>query len=480
MSVSQKFWVGAFLVGGLILFAVGLFWIGDRRKLFSESIQLYAEFYNLSGLKNGSKVRVGGVDAGEVLEMHVPPSPQAKFRVKFRVLQQFQPILRSDSVATIQTEGMVGNKLLQVDAGSEQGREVKEGDTIASREPAEIANLLQRASDTIQEVSKTVDEVKVGVGSAVEGFGVLSNQAVQLVSNVDTQVQKLTTTGNKIADDVAVVLEGVREGRGTVGKLLNDDRLYERMRGTVQEAQETLSNVRQTTENMKQIAADFKSTDIVGELAKSAENVRVVSDRVKDATAFLQPSGPDGENLMAGFRQTIQDAGEAMSDFAESTEALKRNWFFRGFFRSRGFFDMDSVSVEDYRNSKFAPDRVRLRKWLYEAELFQTRPDDSEELSEAGKKRLDRELAEFLPYSMSNPIMVEGYAARGSPDEIYLKARERAAVVRTYLIRKFHLSPTYVGMMPMGAVRSSDPDGSYWEGVSLVLFLPKDTKLAGN
>ena len=102
MTSYQKTLVGAFLAGGFLLFAVGLFWIGDRRQMFTRSITLYAEYRNVSGLQNGSVVHVGGIGAGEVLEIQVPPGPEVKFRVRFRVAERFQPILRVDSVATIQ------------------------------------------------------------------------------------------------------------------------------------------------------------------------------------------------------------------------------------------------------------------------------------------------------------------------------------------------------------------------------------------
>src|SRR5262245_29650837 len=99
MSASSKMALGVFLVVGLLLFGAGLFWIGDRRQLFNESIDLYTEFANISALQRGAKVRVSGLDAGEVLDIQIPPNPGAKFRVRFRTLADFRTILRTDSVA---------------------------------------------------------------------------------------------------------------------------------------------------------------------------------------------------------------------------------------------------------------------------------------------------------------------------------------------------------------------------------------------
>jgi phospholipid/cholesterol/gamma-HCH transport system substrate-binding protein len=177
MKTSQKFLVGVFLVCGVLLFAVGLFWIGDRRLLVSGSLELNAEFRKLSGLASGATVRVAGIDAGEVLEIQVPPGPESGFRVRFRVAERFLPILRSDSVVTIQTEGIIGNQFLQVDAGSAAGREVASGDTLPNREPVEVADLLQQASNTFGQVRIIITEVQEGVDLATQGVTNVTEQA---------------------------------------------------------------------------------------------------------------------------------------------------------------------------------------------------------------------------------------------------------------------------------------------------------------
>ncbi|MBI4442831.1 MAG: MCE family protein [Acidobacteria bacterium] len=475
MKSSQKLLVGVFLIGGILLFAVGLFWIGDRRQLFTRSTELHTEFRNLSGLKNGSKVRVAGVDAGEILAIEVPPGPEAKFRLRFRVADRLLPLLRSDSVTTIQNEGLVGSRFLQVDAGSEAGREIAPGDTIPSREPVEVADLLQQASGTVQKVSLIVEEVREGVDMATEGVMDVTQKTGNLVEGIGSQVERITTATNRIVDRVDRIVDGVQQGEGTIGKLLHDDALYERIRDSADQAQQTAKNIRQTSEDLSSIAADVKTSDLVGDLEAVVDNTREITGRAKELVTRLQPEGSDGEGLTANLRQTIENANEAMANFAENTEALKRNWFFRGFFQDRGFYDLNAISMEDYRQGRFAPEHPSLREWLYEAELFATRPDGTEQLSEPGKKRLDQAMAGLIAYTANNPLIVEGYTAKGDEGEIFLRSRDRAQMVRAYLIRRFQLQPNYVGMMPMESVKSSAPGGEPWEGVALVLYLPKGT-----
>jgi len=110
MASFEKSAMGAFVIGGFLLFGVGLFLIGDRRLLFSDSGEYYSEFAQVSSLEVGAMVRVAGMNAGEVLEVQVPSAPEGKFRIKFSIVEKLHPIVRSDSVASLQTDGLLGNK----------------------------------------------------------------------------------------------------------------------------------------------------------------------------------------------------------------------------------------------------------------------------------------------------------------------------------------------------------------------------------
>src|SRR5205085_4636643 len=101
MVTTDKAAMGAFVVGGLLLFGFGLFLIGDRRMLFSKSADYYTEFAQVSALQIGAKVRVGGMDAGEIVEILVPQEPGSKFRLKFRIVEKLFPVIRTNSVANI-------------------------------------------------------------------------------------------------------------------------------------------------------------------------------------------------------------------------------------------------------------------------------------------------------------------------------------------------------------------------------------------
>jgi phospholipid/cholesterol/gamma-HCH transport system substrate-binding protein len=435
--------VGAFVVGGLLLFAVGLFLIGNRRMLFSKTFDAYAEFSNLAGLQAGAKVRVAGLDAGEVDTIHVPPNPSAKFRVKLRIREDLHPLIRVDSVASIQNDGLVGNKFVQVEAGTDQAQTVPDGGTIKSQEPFDLAEMLQRMSEAVDLVTASVKEVKERAEGLLESATGVAKEAQLVVADFRKDARAIMASAQKVSEDVKTVVAGVRQGKGTVGKLLTDDALYTSAKSIAAQAEKAMANVKDATQQAKDAVADFRG-----------EN------------------GPM-KGIAGNLQQTLASARDAMADLAENTEALKRSFFFRGFFNKRGYFDLDDVGVPEYRQGALeTKDRRVLRIWISAAVLFEQEPNGRERITDGGKARLDSAMAEFVKYPRTSPLVVEGYAHEVTADVRYLMSRARSQLVRDYLIGKFGLDPNFVATMAMGAEARESPSGDQWDGVAVAMFVP--------
>jgi phospholipid/cholesterol/gamma-HCH transport system substrate-binding protein len=441
MSRSRPVAVGAFVIAGILLFGFGLFLIGDRRMLFSDTFDVYAEFANIAGLQNGAKVRVAGLDAGEVDTIHVPGNPSAPFRVKLRIREDLHPLIRVDSVATIQTDGLVGNKFIQVEAGTDQAQIVPERGTIKSREAFDLSAMLQRMSDTVDLVSKTITDVKGGIDTALGSVTETAKDAQELMKDLGTDARAIMASAQKVSQDINVIVAGVREGKGSVGKLLSDDALYVKVKGIAADAEKAVANLREASEQAKGVVADFRGDN----------------GPMKGITGSLQ--------------QTLASAKDAMEDLAENTEALKRNFLFRGFFNKRGYFDLDEISVQQYRQGALeSGDRHVVRIWVAGAVLFEIDPKGEERLSDGGRVRLDSAMSEFVRYPRNSPFVVEGYAHEATNDQRFLLSRRRAELVRDYVVGKYGLDPKVVATMPMGEEAPGSPGGNRWDGVALALF----------
>jgi phospholipid/cholesterol/gamma-HCH transport system substrate-binding protein len=232
----------------------------------------------------------------------------------------------------------------------------------------------------------------------------------------------------------------------------------------VMDVEQVAQNLRQTSTDLKDLVSRFKSGEVPADFERTMKNVRESSDRIKVMVSAFQPGSEGADGVAADLRATLGSAREAMEDLAEDLEALKHSFFFRGFFKDRGFYDLGSLSPVEYQSKQFEKNVTKERAWIQKEELFIVKPNGSEELSDPGRKKLDGMMANFLQFTKDRAVIVEGYAAAGTVDEQFLLSRERATKVRDYLVKKFTLSPGYVGVMPMGAV------GENGDGIALVLL----------
>ena len=441
MVSSKVVGAGAFVIIGVLLFTAALFMIGERRMLFEDRFEVYAEFARLGQLEPGAIVRVAGMNAGDVTDIQVPTSPTEKFRVKMRVRDDLHPLVRTDSIASAQTEGLVGGIYVNIAAGTAEAPEIPEGGTIQSREPFAMSDLLQQASDTIAQVNKTVEKLSGDVEMTVRQISMTTQDVHELIEDVSPQIKAIAENGNRISADTQRIIASIREGEGTIGKLINDDSLFQRAREIADDAKMVMANVKDVSEDARRAIADFRSTD-----------------------------GP-AQGLFADMRVTLNQAREATADLADNMEAMKHNFLLRGFFNRRGYFNLDAISPAEYRNGVLENGkRKAMRIWLASSVLFEEGPG-GEVLSAEGRNRVDSAMTTYLRYVPSNPIVIEGYATEGTLGERYRLSRQRAGTVREYLLGRYGLSPQNTGYIALGSDAQGSPSGKEWDGVSLTMFL---------
>ncbi len=387
MSNLRAAAVGAFVIGGLLLFSVGLFFIGDRRMMFRDTLEVHAEFSQIAALDVGAKVRVAGMDAGEVEEIRVPAGPSGRFRVRMRVRKDLHPLIRVDSVASIQNDGLVGNKFIQIQAGTDAAAPVEDNGTIQSREPFDVSDLMQMMSDTLVTVNAMLIDVKGRIDEALVAVSSTARGAQTLMLEMGGEVRTILASANRVSTDLTAMVANIRQGRGTMGKLLTDDAIYT---------------------SVKAIAADAE---------KAMATVREASLEARNAIADLRGENGPVKGFTGDVQQTLQAARDAMTDLADATEALKRNFLFRGFFTRRGYFDLDDVSVAQYRQGALeSKDRRALRIWLGAGVLFERDASGRERLSAGGTARLDSAMSQFVRYPPNSPFVIEGYAQEVTGD----------------------------------------------------------------
>ena len=207
-------------------------------------------------------------------------------------------------------------------------------------------------------------------------------------------------------------------------------------------------------------------------LHEALANAQQATGRINQAKGSFLGSKGQTENTGAAVRQTIDQAQNAMSNLASDTEALETNFFLRGFFNRRGFYNLTTITPSKYAHSRFVKEPSE-RVWIPASELFKNDPKDAPELSKASQAALNESMSKLVPYLPNNPIVVEGYSTDGTPDQQYLASRQRALDVRQYLLQHFHLDPKAVGIMPLADHPPAETGKRSWDGVCLVLVVSK-------
>ena len=154
--------VGALTLAALALLAVAILTIGQRQQVFVRHTRYQTSFTNVTGLQTGAAVRLSGVDVGFVEAIELPTDPeQNRIAVRFSVDADYTERIREDSEVSIKTIGLLGDKYLEVRAGSSAAARVLEGGRVRGRDPAEVEEFVASGEDLIENLISISTSLKV-------------------------------------------------------------------------------------------------------------------------------------------------------------------------------------------------------------------------------------------------------------------------------------------------------------------------------
>src|SRR5579863_7760767 len=360
--MSRAARLGAFIVATLAILVGGVFIIGGKQYLFSSTYQLKAQFDNVVGLDAGADVRVGGVHSGTVRNIVLPHKPGEKVTVIMDLGKSTHEIIKQDSVATIETEGLLGNQFLAISFGSAGSGNVRDGDLIASQPPLEMADLFQKTSDIL-------------------------NSSQQAIQNATRATANLDSISAKID-----------RGQGTAGALVNDKALY--------------TNLEQTT---------------------------------------------------GAMRDTMAQAQAGVTDFQENMEAMKHNFFLRGYFKNRGYEDSAELAKNEIER---LPQGPPTKQFTYSAkQLF-----DKQDSAKLKNQKSLTAGGEFLANNRFGfAVVVVSAGMEGDTQKDLLLTEARAMVVREYLVEKFGFDDSQLKTLGMGKQTELKSDAG-WGTVQIIIY----------
>lgn len=301
-SKNKKIAVALFIASGFILFLVAIFVIGGKENLFTPTFTIRGEFESVSGLKNGSTVRFNGINVGKVDLIEIQSTN--KVLVEMIIEKSVQQYIKKDSKVTIGSDGLVGNKVIDITPGTPGNPPVQDNEMLATIKPVEVSdimNSLKESSDNASDITKDLSEITAKVNN---GQGTLG----QLVNN-DTLYRSIDTTFRSFANysgQLNVVF----------GKITN----------TVDNVSGDLNNL---TAQVNKITKDI--SEIV---RKMNSNESIVGTLLTD-TAFAN----NLKQMISNANLTTQNLENGSFSFAQNMEALKHNFLFKGYFEDIGYWD---------------------------------------------------------------------------------------------------------------------------------------------
>ncbi len=297
--------LGIFIFLGIVLLILAIFLVGQKESLFSSTFKVRAYFQDIQGLRPGTNVRLSGIDVGSVSDVEIINDTTGRVQVTMNLQTDIKRFIRTDTKASIESEGLVGNKVVVLKIGSSQAEQVKDGGVIQSEEPI--------------------------------GFSAIIAQTEGIMEYTKNMTMNLSE-----------IVEKVNRGEGSIGKLLNDDELYNNATLLTKSADESLKGI---TSKLDKVTNLFDSLGIG--VKKTIDNVNFAVTNIDSIISGIN----QGQGVLGGFvskkgkydstvtatliniQKTSEEAKIGAERLAENMEALKHNWLFKGYFENRGYWD---------------------------------------------------------------------------------------------------------------------------------------------
>lgn len=342
---ALKFRVGVFVLIAVLAFLGTIYALGARARLFEVRYTIYADFTQVAGLAEGATVRLAGVQIGRVTDVSLPSEPGGKVRVMMSVAKRYATRIRKTSVARIATQGLLGDKTVEITVGTADAPAVQAGEALVARDPFEIGDAIAESAETIKSIT-ALAEVLRKTAESLNQSGLIEDASATFKT-----AQRLTERLGRIADQV-------ERGRGWAHALLYEEPVaLRKLNEVIAVTQTFLDRVErgegavgvltsaQSTEAARRLVAlvdrigrmgerppgdegllaallfDPKYRAILDDVRGAAHNLRVVSARVVGGRGTLGSLVKD-EADDGGLRVAIQDLQAALANVKQITERI--------------------------------------------------------------------------------------------------------------------------------------------------------------
>jgi phospholipid/cholesterol/gamma-HCH transport system substrate-binding protein len=332
-SNKQAVKVGIFIFIGLLIFIVGILTIGSMRKSFVKKIEAKAVFGNVDGLQKGNNVWFSGVKVGTVKSISFLPNSQVE--VDFTIEEKSQQFIRQDAKVKISSDGLIGNKIIEVAGGTSTAPAVVDGFMFQ----VDKADSQQDIIKTLQENNKNIlaitTDLKDVIRSISEGEGSIGKllKDDKLYANLTTTMNGLEAA-SKQAQTITNSLNTFTTKLNKPGYLANDlvtnTTIVPNMVNTFAELQQTATKLKEASANANLLVMDLKKT-----------TTNLLDDRESTVGVLLHD-----KTTASNFKSMVDNLESSSEKLDENMKALQSNILFRRYFKKKAKAEENNEVME--------------------------------------------------------------------------------------------------------------------------------------
>lgn len=312
-DLSRNVKLGVFVFTGTLFFIVLLYFIGSKRNLFSATTKISAKFYNADGLMSGNSVRFAGINIGTVESVEI--INDSTVLVQMVIQNKATQHIKKNSIASIGTDGLMGNKLVNISSVNKTASTIEEGDeltTLKAISASDMMRTLSATNENIKAITEDLKEISSKLNKSNSLWSFLSDTTI--TDDLRQTIVSIKLTGERtayVAGDLTKLMAGVKEGKGTLGALLVDTSLS--------------NNLHQSVVSIKLVSKDLAI--VSGDLSNITKGIKngegAVGTLLMDTT-FVHNMNKSMENINTGSK-----------GLSDNMEALKHSIFLRKYFKNQ-------------------------------------------------------------------------------------------------------------------------------------------------
>ena len=330
--------VGALVISGLVVLAVGIFFISGQVGFMTRRYTLKTYFPSASSLRQGAQVRLAGIAVGNVEDIRISKysEPSRAVEINMRVARKYQDQIRTDSVATIETVGLLGESYVDISRGEPSNPPLPDGGVVQSHEQADIKRIVENANDvvsnlrvlsaTLNNITTQIQHGQGSIGKLIyeEGFYNRLNQTADEAQSLMSRIDKGQGTLGKLLNDdtfynravaavdkVDRVMDEVQHGNGSVAKFINDPSVYNNVSQAAQRANNVMADINEGKGTLGKLAKD---PQLYNRINETVEHVDVITSRIDRGRGTLGKLSTD-PTLFNNLVTTSQSLKEFLDEF---------------------------------------------------------------------------------------------------------------------------------------------------------------------